>query len=288
MEINYYCFPTKTGDISVFIDLAQYSDWETKQHFRLEGKNALLAKEKGKLVLFNLRNNTFVDVDGRLIDISEKVIFPRTTVQESKYVLSYIEKANAKSIVTNKDNEKIKNWFDFIRPKRKIKETTFGELKKNLLAYEQEYGKYFFIKTVEKGFATLCYITDSSVDENEKTLIDLKFKDLSMGINTPREKVIVSPAVSILKDNFGKRQWRAFVVNDELLCLSRTSREIVSVEEYVYDKVKKYLKNFKGVMPCSYTADFFEYFENSKVEFDICNFNPINISKAYRNNNIVV
>lgn len=42
----------------------------------------MLAKQKGKLLLFDLRTQTFIDYNGNIIDIRRKEIFPRCKIQE--------------------------------------------------------------------------------------------------------------------------------------------------------------------------------------------------------------
>lgn len=293
IKIDYFCFPTKTGDISVFTDLEQYnSNWRLKEHFEFAQKNVLLAKEKGKLLLFDLRNNSFIDEEGNFVDISGRIIFPRTTIQESDIVLEHIEKAKGKSITTLKDKEIIKNWFKVIKTNREFEETIFEKVQNNLDFYLEKYGNRFFIKTVEKVFSGVCYICDIKLTDNGssfKILMDSTMHSVSMmGIKNPNEKILVSRAVDVIKDEFGKREWRAFVVQNELLSLSRASDDVVHIEEYVYDNVKKYIKEFESVLPSSYVVDFFEYQEEKNVIFDICEFNPIEASGVFQNNDLII
>lgn len=284
-NIDYYCFSTKTGDISVFTDLDQYANWREKRYYTSTREDVFLAKEKGKLLLFDLRNNTFVNENGECVDISNKVIFPRSTIGDSILLLEKIEEAKGKSITSKEDDKIVKYWFDIVKPKRELMQTTYGEVKSNLDKYQQLYGKTFFLKTIEKGFSDVCIIFECA---NSKFLVDSSFHSVNLSINNPETPVLVCKAVKVLVDEFAKREWRAFVVNNEFLSLSRFSDNIVPIEEYVYDKVKEKIREFEGIMPSSYVVDFFEYTDdNEETIFDISEFNPIIASGTFRNNDLV-
>ena len=125
--MNYYCFPTKTGDISVFFDLNQYSNSSEKLFYQIARKDVMLAKQKGKLLLFDLRTQTFIDCNGNSIDITGKEIFPRCKIQDSKQLLTEIENNGGNSIVTLADSKIFENWFEHIDVQRKFSRTPFGE-----------------------------------------------------------------------------------------------------------------------------------------------------------------
>lgn len=156
--MDYYCFPTKTGDISVFLNLEQYSNYKERFFYQITQEDVMLAKQKGKLLLFDLRTQTFVDCNGSIVDIREKEIFPRCKIQESEQLLSAIQNNGGNSIVTVSESKIVENWFEYVDVQRKFLRTTFGEVQKNLDFYESKYGKSFFLKTIEKQFSDICYI----------------------------------------------------------------------------------------------------------------------------------
>lgn len=88
----------------------------------------MLAKQKGKLLLFDLKTQTFIDCNGNAIDISEKEIFPRCKIQESEQLLNAIENNGGNSIVTQADSKIVESWFEYIDVQRKFFRTTFGEI----------------------------------------------------------------------------------------------------------------------------------------------------------------
>ncbi|MBE5822026.1 MAG: hypothetical protein E7311_05525 [Clostridiales bacterium] len=294
MHIDYYCFPTKTGDISVYMDTDQYTNHREFIHYQYAKEDVLLAIEKSKLLLFDLRNNTFIDEKGNEVDISGKVIFPRSTIQEADILMEYLEKTDAKPITARKDYEIIENWFHTIKTKREFRITTLGELNENLDKYEKIYGKSMFIKTIQKGISGVHIIFDVNFDNKDgsktakKVLLDSTFHNFHLAHYSGDTPILIYPAVSILKDTYGRREWRAFVVNNELLCLSRFSDNVVPIEDYIYEKVKDKIKECEGKIPSSYVVDFFEYTdENNETIFDIVEFNPIIASGVFQNNDLV-
>ncbi len=301
MKIDFYCFPTKTGNLSVFSDLKQYIDREEKFYYQCTQEDVFRAQERGKLLLFDLRNNTFLSEHGKEVDITGKVIFPRSTITDAKLLLNAIEEKGGCGIMKLEDYDEVEYWFNKIQTRRKYKLTTLKELEKNLDQYYEEFGNEMFVKTVYKGFSGLCHILsigDIAVYSSDavrmkeeiskgKILVDSINVSVSSSIKDPNAEILVYKPVNIVMDNFGRREWRAFVVNNELLSLSRCSDEQVPVEKYVYNMVRSLIAEVKGKMPASYVMDVFEYYEGDQIIFDILEFNPIISSGVYRNNDLV-
>ena len=290
IHIDYYCFPTETGDTSVFTNLEQYTNFQKRGHYERTLKEVMQAKKLGKLLLFDMRNNGFVNESGETIDITGKVIFPRSTIQQEDLLMENIEKAQGKSITSRKDCEILENWFKKVRTKRDYKLTTMREIESNLDYYEKQFGKSFFLKTVQKKFSGICTIVSLPIAENvpeTKFLIDSHFHSLNIIIQKSGTPILVYKKVEILEDKFGKREWRAFVVNDQLISVSRSSDEVVTVEEYVFKNSKEKIEEFKGLVPSSYVVDFFEYKEDDNTIFDVVEFNPIIASGTFAANDLI-
>lgn len=292
VHIDYYCFPTKTGDITPYMELDQYTNYREKLHYQLAQEDVLLAKKLGKLALFDLRNNTFVDENGNQIDLFGKKVFPRATIQESDLLMEYLEMVNADSITTRADYKIVENWFRVIPTKRTYKESTFGEVERSLDSYEKEYGKSFFMKTIKKCFSGVCIILEMNFGSEEdgkktKVLMDSTMHSVNMSLRDRKAPVLIYPAMKLLKDEYGRREWRAFVVENELWCLSRFADNVVPIEDYVYEKVKDKIKQFEGLLPKSYVIDFFEYDDDGEIVFDVCECNPIIASGVFQNNDLV-
>ena len=283
--IDYYCFPTKTGDISVFTNLDQYTNPREKGYYERTQKEVNEAREKGKLILFDLQNKSFINEKGEKVDVEGKVIFPRSTIGQASILMENIEKARGKSITSKQDCDTVENWFKVIKTKRSYENTTMKELEANLDDFQKRFGESFFIKTVRKGFSGICTVLE--MFPGKKYLFDSHFLSLNMTITKSETPVLVFEKLDILKDSFGKREWRAFVVNNELLSLSRCSDNDVQVEEYVYQNVKEKIKEIKGLIPSSYVIDFFEYKKDNNIVFDIVELNPIIASGTFANNHLV-
>lgn len=287
--MDYYCFPTKTGDISVFLNLEQYIDSEERFFYELAQEDVMLAKQKGKLLLFDLRTQTFIDYNGNIIDISGKEIFPRCKIQESEQLLNAIENNKGNSIVTQTDTKIVENWFEYINVQRKFLRTTFGEVQSNLHFYEKKFGNDFFLKTVKKQFSKVCQIMQIGDSKCLFSVIGHYAIGGNMLISDNSTPVLVTNALSIIKDDYGKREWRVFVVKGKIWCVSRESDDLIDIEPYVIQKIQKKIEEISktSIFPSSYCVDFFEYDDNGEVVFDICEFNSIESSGVYRNNDLV-
>lgn len=288
--MDYYCFPTKTGDDSVFFNLAQYDNPRERFFYQTAQEDVMLAKQKGKLLLFDLRTQTFIDDNGNAVNINGKEIFPRCKIQESEQLLSAIETNGGKSIVTWADSKIVENWFEHIEVQRKFLRTTFGEVQNNIDFYEKKFGKQFFLKTVKKQFSKICQIIQM---DDFKTLVSFMGHSLfgvNMWISDNSTPVLITDALDIIKDDYGKREWRVFVVKGKIWCISRTSDDLIDIEPYVIEKIQRKIEQLskRSIFPSSYCVDFFEYHDsNGKVIFDICEFNPIESSGVYRKNDLV-
>lgn len=287
--MDYYCFPTITGDISVFFESKPYLSATGRFFYQITQKNIMLAKQIGKLLLFDLRTQTFIDLNGNTINIKGKEIFPRCRIQESELLLNAIEKHGGNSIVTNADSKIVENWFEHINVQRKFLKTTFGEVLNNLDFYRKKYGNKFFLKTIKKQFANICHIIQTGDYYNLFSFIGRSFFGGNLLIYDNSTPVILTDAVNIVKDNYGKREWRVFVVKNKIWCISRISDDLVNIEPYIIEKIQRKINQLSeiSIFPSSYSVDFFEYDNNGEIIFDICEFNPIESSGTYQNNNLV-
>jgi len=287
--LDYYCFPTKTGDISVFLNLEQYTNYNEKFFYEITQEDVLLAKQKGKLLLFDLRTQTFIDCNGNTIDIKGKEIFPRCKIQDSEQLLNAIQINGGNSIVTLEDSNIVENWFEYIDVQRKFLRTTFGEVQKNLDFYEKKYGNSFFLKTVKKQFSSICQIMQIGDSKGLFSFVGRSLLGGNILVSDNSTPVLVTDALSIIKDDYGKREWRVFVVKNKIWCISRASDDLVDIEPYITEKIQRKIEQLSeiSVFPSSYCVDFFEYDNNGEVMFDICEFNPIESSGVFRNNDLV-
>lgn len=287
--MDYYCFPTKTGDISVYLNLEQYDNSGERFFYQITQEDVILAKQKGKLLLFDLRTQTFVDNNGNAVDINGKEIFPRCRIQDSEQLLSAIENNRGNSIVSLADSKIVESWFEYIDVKRNFLRTTFGEVQNNLEFYEKKFGTKFFLKTIKKQFSNTCQIMQIGNSKGLFSFVGHSLFGGNMLISNNSTPVLVTDALYIIKDDYGKREWRVFVVRGKIWCISRVSDDLIDIEPYVIEKIQRKIEQILevSIFPTSYCVDFFEYDKNGEIIFDICEFNPIESSGVYRNNDLV-
>lgn len=289
IKLDYYCFPTETGDTSVFFSLEQYTNSREKAFYSRTQKDINLALQKDKLLLFNLKTKEFIDSNGNHIDIKGKEIFPRCKIQDADLLLNTIEKNGGNSIVTWQDSQTIIHWFEAIKTKRNITCSTLKDVITNIDFYEKKYGKSFFLKTVMKQFSGTCAIMPLVNSKYLVTMTGPLFRDINSIIPDDLTPVLVTNSLSIINDDYGKREWRIFVVKNEILCVSRLSNEPVTIESNILKKIKAKVKQISKIsnFPSSYCVDFFEYEHNGEIIFDICEFNPIESAGRYGNNDFI-
>lgn len=140
-----------------------------------------------------------------------------------------------------------------------------------------------------KQFSDICYIMDLNTSKHLFVRVGHSMFGGNMIINDNSTPVLVTDALSIITDEHGKREWRVFVVQNKIWCISRASDTLVAIEPYIVKKIQHKInelsKNSK--FPSSYCVDFFEYEHNGKAVFNICEFNPIESSGVYQSNELI-
>lgn len=283
-NIDYYCFPNNTLK-SAFTDL---KDIGIREKARQESTRSEIekAREIGKLLLFDLESKKFSNENGTEIDITGKVIFPRSSGEEQYVLIEHIEKADGISIVKKEEIKSLWKWFEKIPTERTYKITTIGKVEERFRYFKREYGSFLFVKTLEnEKFSGMVILL--KLFEDRQTLVDSNYHSIHRRIKDSETPIIVYQWIEPLKDDYGKRLWRAFVVNGELISLSRCANKNTHIEDYVHEEVRKRIESFKDVMPLSYVADFFEYQDDKSIIFDVSEFYSIVSSRTFANNEII-
>lgn len=243
-------------------------------------KEIEVAKKKGQAIFYNDVDG-FKDSFGNKIDIKDKVIIPRTFIAQIADINEIIEQHGGLLAVSEIDYDTILNWPKYYKTKRKtiilsgedlVQENTISEL-------EKAYGDKIFLKTKEKNFSDVIPI--SLLKDKEcnfyKALLSHLDKDF-----------IVSSAINILEDEFGFKEYRCFVLNDEVANISRYTKSVLhSVNQDILDRAKEIVAFVKGVMPSFYVVDLFEYEVDGHKEIDVVEFNPIQASGLYLYNSAI-
>lgn len=243
-------------------------------------KEIEVAKKKGQAVFYNGVDG-FKDSFGKKIDIKDKVIIPRTFIAQITDINEIIEEHGGILAVSGIDNETILNWPNYYQTKRKtiilsgedlVMESTISEL-------EKAFGDKIFLKTKDKNFSSVIPI--SLLKDKECNFYKALLNHLS-------DNFIVSSAVVILEDEFGLKEYRCFVLNDEVANISRFTESVFhSIGQDVLDRAREIVASVKGVMPSFYVVDLIEYEVDGNKEIDVVEFNPIQSSGIYLYNSAI-
>ncbi len=178
-----------------------------------------LAVEKNIAVFYN-EETGFVDSLGKRIDIKGKRIMPRTFVSTINQINEVILSNGGLLVLSHEDDEKILNWPKYYRPKRKAfifkgKDLTNEEIVNNI---RKIFGDRIFIKTKEKNFNGI--IPTSLLEDKECNF----YKALLCSLDTD---FIVSGVVDLVKDEYGIKEYRCIVMDNEVANISRFTENVL-------------------------------------------------------------
>lgn len=240
-----------------------------------------LSKMNGNGILYDNVSKVFTDFEGNKIDISSKIILPRTGVTQIYDMNDEIVKQGGILAISNEQVTMIENWPNYYFNEREIKilkgkdliDLNIIEQLKNI------YGEEIFIKTKVKNFSGVIAI-DLLLD-NECAF----YKALLYHLD---EDFIISKNVDILLDKYGKKEYRCFIVNNEVYNISRFTTSVLhKINVKVLEKAQEIIKKLEGVFPDFYVLDLFEYRLDGKDYIDVVEFNPIHASGLYLYNSCI-
>lgn len=238
-------------------------------------KEMALSKNYNNGILYDNKTKNFMDFDRNSINIENKVIFPRTGGVQIYDVNEQIICNGGIPVVTNEQIRKIEDWPNFYlddRNSRLIKGKYLIDLKV-VEKIRNVYGNEIFLKTKTKNFSSVIPI---------ELLLDNECAFYKTILHHLDDDFIISKKVDIIKDNYGKKEYRCFIVNNEIYNISRfTSFVFHSIEPKILQKAQEVVENLKGIFPDFYVLDLFEYQLNGKEYIDVLEFNPIHASGLY-------
>lgn len=242
----------------------------------------LYLKKKEQFCFYDSENDMFLGPDLKPIDITGALIIPHNHVRNAEQFRLRIKESGG--IISGEiENENIvTNWFELYSPKRKFHKIKGRELLDltTLEELEREFGPEIFFKTIEKSYyevIKLEYLKDP------KTVISRALE------KHLEEEFIISEVVDIKKDDLGRKEYRIFVFNNQILNISRcTDCFLHQIEPEVYERAKQILEEVKALsFPSSYVMDLFEYVDKNKnSQLDILEFNGISASGRYLYNSV--
>lgn len=236
---------------------------------------------------YDLDSNEFQNASGENVDITGKRVLPRTYIKELYPTIEAIEANGGIPVNTKDDIERIKNWSKEIYTERRSFTTSGRELlenpevKKQVIELLSDDGQ-FFLKTKEKDFSGVVDIVD--LFDSDRGLLPA----LKLHLD---DEFIISEKVEILEDELGKFEYRCFVVDGEIVSISRNlSLTYHLVSDQAKESIKKLLeriqknKNF----PTTFTLDVMVCVvpKTDTTVYDIVELNPLEATGEYLYNTI--
>lgn len=252
----YYCYDEEQG-------LFQ----EEKKH----------AKDIGLFIIYDDKKDQFFDKDGKQIDIAGQEIFVRTGVFQTQDLVDTVIRHNGLSLTTKNDYEKVSKWPNYVKTSRKVMLLTGQQIIENPQTIIDNFGTgEIFFKTREKNYSGIVDVS-KIVDEEAPfhKAIEAHLED----------DFIVSDVVEIEEDEIGNIEYRAFIVNNKLLNVSRIHGYLLGqIPEYVITRYNELILSLKDTdFSNSYVMDLFvcKGKNGDKNTLEVLECNPIEASGTY-------
>lgn len=261
MDYPYYAFSSEFGS------------------FALEAK---YAKDLGKYLFYDEKEDIFLDKDGNKVDIEGLDILPRTGVLQAERLVDAIYNHGGHSTwVKQGDYEKTLDWPDYIKTKRRNMIVSGREILENPEKIMEIFGVGdVFFKTKNKNY--------SQVLSMEKLLS--KEGGFYEALKAHQDDdFILSDVVDIREDKYGMREFRGYVFDGQVGNISRVHDYLVGIVNPDFEfKIKEVLKELEGTdFPRSFVIDLFEYYDaDGKVQIDVLECNPLVASGTYLYNSV--
>jgi len=279
MKIDYFCFSVPslgTTDYSISENDDENTIWiKTKEQELMDA-----AKANNMLIVFD-RNTKKFYMGSEEIEVMDKVIFPRSFITTEEELLNQLEENGALSIQIKEDLREIMNWPQKIQPvHRKIIQTTYGNFQNSVEKYRTIFKNIFF-KTAKKSHTHCILKYYGYIDIGGKKLFATKPTLWNIALD---DSIFLSEVFESIEDkenNTDCKEYRAFVLNNSLLSISRSyidyptevpNEVILFVEEQI-NKTSS-VPNF----PSSYVLDVGQVLIDGNEVIDIIEFNPISSS----------
>lgn len=234
-----------------------------------------ISKMNGIGIQYDSTLKKFIDFEGNAVDIKDKLIFPRTGVAQLCDMNNEIINQGGIPIVSNEQIEQIESWPNYYFDERKSKIIKGHDLIdiNTIKKIKDLYGEEIFIKTKSKNFSGIIPI---------KLLLDEKCAFHKTLLYHLEDDFIISKKVDILEDEYGKKEYRCFVIDNKIYNISRFTTSVLHTINFkILDQAQKIIERLKDVFPSCYVLDLFEYQLDGKNYIDVVEFNPINSSGLY-------
>lgn len=249
--------------------------------FEYSKSEMALTKKEGNGILYDYKLSIFTDFLGNEIDIKGKKIFPRTGASQIYAMNEAISNHGGKLLISSEEINKIIDWPKYYKTKRNMSIFLGTDLiNPNIInEIENKFGKEIFIKTLKKNFSSVIPI--SLLKDSECVF----YKALQYHLD---DKFIISDSIKIISDEYGAKEYRCFVINNEPYNISRFTTEIFHhIDSSVLEKLNEIIATMKNIFPNSYVVDLMEYETNKGKFIDVVEFNPIHCSGLYLYNSVL-
>lgn len=241
-----------------------------------------------KFLVWDDKTDNFYNINRCRVNISGKKVFARGL---NPKLNKKIEEKKGIPTSTRKEQSLIINWPSAIKVDRDIKITSLRQIqnKQDYILANYTIKDKIFIKTLRKGFADTCLVDVCGDEVNFIPLKTVEDNSYSFDKISPNDRLLISKPIRPTKDEHGLREWRAFVIDNQLQSISRRDATYhIEVEHEVLEFAKRKIKENTDLIPGSYVMDVMEYFdENNELKLDIVEFNNIVNAYAFFDNNIV-
>lgn len=234
-----------------------------------------ITRLNGNGILYDRELHLFTDFNGTLMDINEEVIFPRTGIEQLNDMLDDIVCQGGIPIVSCEENEMVYSWPNYYQDKKNSQILKGRDLldSDNVLKIMAFYGNEVFIKTKEKNFSGVI---------STRLLLDKDcafYKTLMYHLD---DDFILSKKVNVLEDEYGKKEYRCFVIDNEIYNISRYTDSVFhQIDDEVLKEALKIVESLKDVFPSCYVVDLMVYELDGCCFVDVVEFNPISVSGLY-------
>lgn len=276
---DYFCYSVpQRGESDLNI---QDTDNENTIWIKTQEKKLISqATQLDILIIFDRTTRKFYKNDQE-IDITNLRLFPRSFIKWEKDLIQAITLNKGLPITTLKDIDIITLWPQYTQPLyRQIISTTYQEFQQNWAKYKKIFPSIFF-KTALKSSNSCLLNYYGEIELSGKkffvtspTLFDINPHDIVF-LSSPFE------SIPDLENDMDCYEYRAFVVNNTLLSLSRSYIDYPTdinpaITAFVKEQIKRNTKipNF----PSSYVLDVGKIKINNQELIDIIEYNPISSS----------
>ncbi len=228
----------------------------------------------------------FYNANGEIQEVTGLRIFPRTNISKEEIIMEAIIRHGGSPLNTKDKIDKIKQWSKFIPTKRNIVFATGKEILKNEKLknriFDMQIDNEIFLKTVEKNFSAAININEFL--ERKYGLID------ALELH-PTEEFMISEKVEIIEDEYGKQEYRCFVLDGKIKSISRPLYSTTHpIPEEVKEEAQKLLEHIIATenFPTTFSMDMAHYMipKRNIAIYDIVELNPLEATGEYLYNTI--